>query len=76
MGHQEQKHKAVDWLWQQSEICQTRPYRFAPKQVADAIGGGYTTIGIIQGEIIEELKARGVKIQYLVLGNKRFFEFI
>lgn len=76
MGHPEQKHKAVEWLWQQSHICKTRPYRFTPKQVADAIGGGYTAIGRIQGEIIAELEARGLEIKYLIPANrnKRFFE--
>lgn len=76
MGHPEQKHKAVEWLWKQSMDCKTRPYRFTPKQVADAIGGVHTTIGKIQGEIIAELKARGLKIQYLMPGKKRLFELL
>jgi hypothetical protein len=74
MGHTEQKHKAVEWLWQQSKNCKTRPYKFTPTQVADAINGNCTSIGRVQGEIVDELKARGLKIEYLTPGNKRFFE--
>lgn len=74
MGHSEQKHKAVEWLYCQTRTCKTRPYRFTPKQVSDAIGGGYTVVGIIQEEIICELTARGINIRYLKIGGKRFFE--
>ncbi|MDP1787817.1 hypothetical protein [Nitrosomonas sp.] len=76
MTNVELKNKAVEWLWKQSEICKTRPYMFAPKEVTDAIGGVHTALGTIKDAVIKELIKRGVKIHYLKKGNKRFFELL
>ena len=70
------KNKAVIWLEKQSKACKTRPYRFAPKEITDVIGGVHTSLGSVQDGVVTELKARGVKIRYLRQGNKRFFELL
>lgn len=76
MTNTELKNKAIIWLEKQSQTCKTRPYKFKPKEITDVIGGVHTALGTIQGEVIEELIERGIKICYSKIGNKRFFEFL
>lgn len=74
MNDTELKNKAINWLEKQSEICRTRPYQFTPKEVADAVLGTYTALGRVADAVVTELKARGIRAQYVRQRNKRFFE--
>lgn len=74
MGLTELKNRAITWLWKQNEEYEVRPCKFSPKEITDQVGGVHTLLGRIQEEVVSELKARGVKIQYLKHGNKRYFE--
>lgn len=78
MRQHEQKHKAVEWLCKQAKDCKNKPYRrFTPKQVADEIGGVHTALGgRVAQEIVAELDARGIRANYIPVGNKRFFELL
>lgn len=76
MTNTELKNKAITWLEKQSRAYKTRPCKFRPKEMTDEIGGAYTLLGSIQNEVIEELRARGVKIRYSKMGNKRYFELL
>ena len=73
MNNIELKDNAIVWLEKQSKIYKTRPYLFKPKEVADAISGAYTALGHVAPEVVDGLKARGVKVRYRKDGNKRFF---
>jgi len=76
MTNTELRNKAITWLEKQSRACKMRPCKFRPKEITDEIGGVHTLLGRIQNEVIEELKARGVKIRYSKMGNKRYFELL
>ena len=52
----ELKNKAVVWLIKQSLKYKTRPQKFTPFEVADAVGGKFNRIGLIAKEVEIELK--------------------
>ena len=69
------KNKAINWLMEKSIKYKTRPQRFTPSEVADAIGARFNRIGHIAQGIEAEMRARNIKIKYVNFGNKRYFEF-
>jgi len=73
MKSTELKNKAIAWLEAQSKTFKTRPQSYTPKEVAEAVGGAYGAIGKIAGQIVSELVARGITIQYIRNGNSRRF---
>jgi hypothetical protein len=74
MNHTELKNTAIQWLEQQSIVFKSRPQSFTPKEVAEAIGGAYTALGVVAESVAAELTFRGINIQYKRVGNKRYFE--
>lgn len=74
MGEVELKNKSIFWLELQSRKFKTRPQSFTPKEVADAVGGAYTSLGKVADQIVNELLARGVKVSYLRAGSRRIFK--
>lgn len=75
MRQHEQKMAAVEWLMKKSEECKSSQFRkFAPKQVAEGIGGSYTAIGgKVAHAIVAELVLRGIPADYLPEGRRNFF---
>jgi hypothetical protein len=67
---------AVAWLVQQSRTFKLRPNRFTPKEVAEAVGGGYTLLGRIAEKVAAEVTARGIPARYVKTGLKRHFELL
>lgn len=67
---------AIAWLDAQDKLYLTRPKKFSPQEVTTATGGYPPTLGKVAGDVVRELQSRGVKIRYLKLGSKRWFELI
>ena len=67
---------AIHWLAAQNEIYLTRPKRFSPQEVTTAVGGYPPTLGNVADAVTRELQARGVRIRYLMVGNRRWFELM
>lgn len=76
MNHTELTNKAIQWLDAQHHIVQCRPHSYAPKEIADAIGGAYTALGGVADAVVTELRARGVDIRYERINNKRRFTLL
>lgn len=74
MSNVELKNMVIEWLQGIDKKFIVRPCRFTPKEVADAVGGVHTAVGKIAEDVVLELSARGVRICYLKLGNRRFFQ--
>ena len=74
MTDSELANKAIEHLARLDKTNKRRPRPFGPKEITDAIGGVHTAIGRVADQIVIELKARGVKIEYVRSGNKRHFE--
>lgn len=67
---------AIAWLDEQDKLFLTRPKRFAPQEITTATGGYPPTLGKVAEAVIKELRSRGVKIRYLKVGSKRWFELV
>jgi hypothetical protein len=67
---------AIQWLDAQDKVYLTRPKRFSPQEVTTAVGGYPPTLGNVADAVTRELQARGVKIRYLMVGNRRWFELM
>lgn len=67
---------AIAWLDEQNTIYMTRPKRFSPQEVTTAVGGYPPTLGKVAEAVTRELQARKVKIRYVKVGNKRWFELM
>jgi hypothetical protein len=69
------KDKVIEFLHGKSLEYKTRPIKFTPSQITNAVGGGHPPrIGVIADDVVRELNARGIKIEYKRPGNKRFFQ--
>lgn len=67
---------AIAWLDLQDKSYLTRPKRFSPQEVTTAIGGYPPTLGKVAEDVVRELLSRGVKIRYIKVGSKRWFELM
>ena len=66
MNQVELKNKAIVWLTAKSKTVKTRPHQFTPKEVAEAVGGSYTSLGgRLAEQVVDELLQRGVNIRYV-----------
>lgn len=69
----ELKNKAITWLMKKSNEYKTRPQKFTASEVADAVHGRFNRVGFVAKEIVIELNARDIKIQYKKIDNKSYF---
>ena len=76
MNEIELRNHAIDLLEKYSKRFKSRPHSFTPKEIAEEIGGAYSTLGKVADAVVSELKARGVRIAYRRVGNKRCFELL
>lgn len=68
-------NKVIDWFIKMNIEIKGRPHRYKPKEVADAVGGAYGSVGKIADSVVSELVKRRVKIRYSrEIKNKPFFE--
>ncbi len=70
----ELKNKAITWIAEKSMEYKTRPQKFTPSEVADAVGARFNRIGHAAQAIVAELESRNIKIKYVSFGNNRYFE--
>lgn len=70
----ELKNKAIAWLTEKSIEYKTRPQKFIPSEVADAVRGKFNRIGFVAHDIVLELNAKGIDIKYTDNRNKRHFQ--
>jgi hypothetical protein len=77
MNQIELKNKAIEWLTEKAATIKMRPHAFTPKEVAEAIGGSYTQLGgRLANEVVEEIRQRGINIQYLNNTRPRQFKLL
>lgn len=72
----ELKNKAITWLAEKSIEYQTRPQKFTPSEVANAVGARFNRIGHAAQAIVAELEARNIEIKYVNFGNNRYLDYI
>ena len=76
MRNSELLNLAITRLLELNETYKIRPKKFTPKEIAEAVGGSYTALGHVALQVERELRARGVQIQYVRIGSRRFFELL
>lgn len=76
MTETELKNKVISWFEAQNIKFKNRPCRFTPKEVAEAVGGAYGSLGKVSESVVSELVGRSIKIRYLCIGNRRYFELL
>ena len=76
MNDIELKNKATAWLMEKSIEYKTRPQKFTASEVADAVGGRFNRIGHVVDDILLELHARKISINYRKINNRIYFEII
>ena len=74
MTESELHNKSVAWLELQNRQFKSRPQRFRPKEVAEAVGGAYGILGRIANKVVLELSAREVQIRYVRTPSSVYFE--
>lgn len=76
MKDSELTNKAVEHLAELATTHKSRPQRFTPKEICDAIGGVHTALGRVADQVVTELTAREVEIRYVRAGKNRYFELL
>ena len=69
------QNAAVEWLERCAHRTKSRPHRITPSEVAMAIGSYAPTVGKVAKQIILELRLRNLDVRYILVLNKRYFEF-
>ena len=73
MNEIELKNSAIRWLSKFAKEHISRPQKVTPKELAEAVGGAYTSVGKIAESITAELLAQGCCVSYERSGNRRYF---
>jgi len=74
MNNIELKNKCVEYIFEKIRENKCFPIKFTPKEIADSVGGYAGNVGRVSENIVKELKARGVNIQYIRKNDRRYFE--
>ena len=60
----ELKNRVIKWLSKMNTTVMSRPHEFTAQEVATAVEGYAGSVGRVAKDVINELNARGISVEY------------